>query len=113
MGLRRIISKIKKDSKETIPFESGKKIFEDLGVDIGKLNLPNKDKLDYHKWFTDLKLTPYMDLNELKIKITGNYIYHPADWHLDGMRNPKDQSYLSHGSPTSKIKIDTFGRIKN
>ncbi|NCN86296.1 hypothetical protein GW932_00525 [archaeon] len=110
MTIKKAIDSLFKQD-EIIPFEEGKKIFDSLGIDLDKLKLTNWKDNDYHKSFENLELTPYMDVNEMKIKVTGKYNVIPCDWHLQYQEkgiSPQGNEYKH----TRKIKINTFGRIK-
>ena len=112
MGFK-LIDRIKQifEKDEFLPVEDAKEFLATIGIDIDSLNLPDISKTDYEKCFKNLKAKPYMDLSEMKVKVTGTYLVSPND--LYSRRNDFGNLLSETQNPpiSRAIKIDTFGRV--
>ncbi len=113
MKIKNLLDKLK-EKDEVIPIEKAEKVLSAVGIDINSLSLPNLTSNGYRKYFKNLELRPYMDIDELKVKVTGEYVSYPADFHLYVKKvSMFTQEKKILNPPSTKVTIDTFGRIKN
>jgi hypothetical protein len=114
MRIKSLLNKLK-EKDEIIPIEKAKEILSTIGIKIDALDLPNLLSVGYTRYFRNLELKPYMDFDELKIRVTGEYESFPADFHLYVAKKSSiftpEKKILD--PPITRIKINTFGRIKN